>query len=110
MKQKQTKSSRDKLVLWVIDRILNIQSRWAAWIDRKTSHISPKAWVLLLACFVLVSVAYNTWLIWHSLTFKEKQIIQIPPASKESRDHDDSLKAFDSILKNKPKDSSHIPH
>ncbi|MBC9797582.1 hypothetical protein [Sinomicrobium weinanense] len=90
---------RDGLVLWGIRGLLRLQSRWADWMERKTENISPKMWAVLLTGFVMVSVGFNAWLIWYSISGKDRQEISVTPVQKPGYITRPGNEVLDSLVK-----------
>ncbi|WP_268224947.1 hypothetical protein [Sinomicrobium oceani] len=98
-RKKEKGQHRDKAILWAIRGLLQIQSRWADWMERKTENISARAWAVLLVGFVVISAGFNTWLIWHSLSGREQQEVSVTPAQKPGHITGSGSEALDSLVK-----------
>lgn len=101
---KEKGQHRDKAVLWIIRGLLHLQSRWADWMEQRTQNISPRTWAVLLAGFVMVSVSFNAWLIWKSLSEKEHAEVSVTPLEKTgytTRESTQDSLVKDSLMKKK---------
>lgn len=67
-KAKEVSNSKIFLIQKIDDAILRLQYKCANWLERKTAHLSPKSWIVLLICFIGITGTCCIYLIHTSFS------------------------------------------
>lgn len=102
MKKKTQRPDQGKADQSLIQHLRYLQSAWASWMERKTSTITPGTWYILLLLFVMVSIAFNSWLIYDSLTDREGREIYLSTAGERDAPFSGDNGQNDTLSKNRP--------
>ncbi len=75
MKNKKERGPGPETAIALIIRVLlRVQAKWAKWMERRTANIPPNGMYLLLLLLVLCSATYNGWVIYDSLSDRERPV------------------------------------
>ncbi|SFB79541.1 hypothetical protein SAMN04487891_102377 [Flagellimonas taeanensis] len=107
MKKKTQRPDQGKANQSHIQLLRHVQGTWASWMERKTSTITPGTWYILLLLFVMVSIAFNSWLIYDSLTDREGREIYLSTVGKRDAPFSDDNGQNDTLSKKHPLEPLH---
>ncbi|MEH6680381.1 MAG: hypothetical protein V7724_07515 [Sediminicola sp.] len=72
--KKERANGHETAIALIIGLLLRVQAKLAKWMELRTANIPPNGMYLLLLLLVLSSASYNGWVIYDSLSDRQRPV------------------------------------